>query len=231
MSTTQPTLEQVQELFEADLHLGHKRNRLHPKARKFVFKMENGTSIIDLTQTVGQLAAAKAFLAKAVKDEKTILIVATKKIAASQVAEAARELGMSYITSKWLPGLLTNFETISKNVGKMNEMKALQGTDEWKALVKHERTRKEKHLGRLERLYGGIAELKKAPDILVIIDTRREKNAVTEAKKVGATIVAITDTNTNPEEVNYPIVANDDSPKAIDFIVKEIVSALKTSKK
>ncbi len=230
MSSTQPTLEDVKKLFEADLHLGHKRNRLHPKARKFVFKMENGTSIIDLGQTVTQLAQAQAYLKTAIKDGKKILVVATKKIAAPAVTEACREMGISYITSKWLPGLLTNFQTISQNVKKMNDMKEAQDTLEWQAIVKHERTRQQKALGRLQRLYGGIAELKTPPDILLIIDTKREKNAVVEAHKTGAKIVAITDTNTNPEEVDYPVVANDDSPKAIEFIVKELVGALRVAK-
>lgn len=218
-------MEEIAKLFEAELHLGHKRNRLHPKARKYVYRIENGTSIIDLTQTAVQLTTAKEFLKKAKEENKTILAVATKKVANTFVAELCKKEGIPYITAKWLPGLLTNFQTIIKNVKKLNEMRKARDEHGWDNLTKHERVKLAKHVTKLEKFYAGIADLTKKPDILVILDIRKEHNAVDEAKKTGVTIVAVTDTNTNPETVDYPIVANDDSPKAIEYLVNDIISA------
>lgn len=225
MPATQPSMEEVAKLFEAELHLGHKRNRLHPKARKYVYRIENGTSIIDLTQTAAQLAAAKAFLKKAKEENKVILAVATKKVANAYVAELCKKEGVPYVTTKWLPGLLTNFQTIIKNVKKMNEMRTARDQNGWDNLTKHERVKLAKEVAKLEKFYAGLSELTKKPDILFVLDIRKEHNAVKEAKQTGLTLVAVTDTNTNPETVDYPIVANDDSPKAIEYLVNDVLSA------
>lgn len=229
MQAYQPSVEEVTKLFEADVHLGHRRNRLHPKAKKFVYKMEQGTSIIDLAQTAAQIDAAKKALSEAADEGKSLLVVATKKIASPIVSEMCEAQGITYISTKWMPGLLTNFETVIKNVKKMNEMKAAKEAGEWSELVKHERIRQERRLNRLLRLYRGIANLTRRPDVMFIVDTRREKNAVTEGQATGATIVAVTDTNSNPEDVRYPIVANDDSAKAVEIVIKQVLSAYKPS--
>lgn len=231
MQAYQPTLEEVTKLFEADAHLGHRRNRLHPKAKKYVYKMEQGTSIIDLSLTAAQIDAAKKALTQAADDEKTLLVVATKKIAAPIVSELCEAAGITYIATKWMPGLLTNFETVIKNVKKMNEMKKAKEEGEWSELVKHERIRQERHLNRLLRLYRGIANLTRRPDVMFIVDTRREKNAVLEARASKVTIIAITDTNSNPEDVDFPIVANDDSSKSVDMLIKQVLGAYKPSGK
>ena len=231
MQSYQPTLEEVTKLFEADVHLGHRRNRLHPKAKKFVYKMEQGTSVIDLSITAGQIDAAKKVLAQAADDEKTLLVVGTKKIAAPLVTEICEAANITYIATKWMPGLLTNFETVIKNVKKMNEMMKAKEEGDWSEMVKHERTRQERHMNRLLRLYRGIAHLTRRPDVIFIIDTRREKNAVIEGRASKATLIAITDTNTNPEEVDYPIVANDDSQKSLELVVRELLAAYKPSGK
>ncbi|MBI1863025.1 30S ribosomal protein S2 [Candidatus Microgenomates bacterium] len=225
MPATQPSVAEVTKLFEAELHLGHKRNRLHPKARKFVYKIENGTSIIDLTQTVVQIAAAKAYLKKAKEENKSILVVATKKVASAYVSELCKKEKIPYITTKWLPGLLTNFQTIIKNVKKMNEMRIARDENGWDNLTKHERVQNAKYVAKLEKFYAGIADLTKKPDVLLILDIRKEHNAVDEAKKTGVTIVAVTDTNTDPESVDYPMVANDDSPKAIEYLVSDVLGS------
>lgn len=230
MPAAQPSIEEVAKLFEAELHLGHKRNRLHPKARKYVYRIENGTSIIDLTQTAVQLNKAKEYLKKAKEDNKTILVVATKKVASQFVSELCKKESIPYITTKWLPGLLTNFQTIIKNVKKMNEMRTARDQNGWDNLTKHERVQMAKQVAKLEKFYAGIAELTKKPDVLFILDIRKEHNAVDEAHKTGVKIVAVTDTNTNPETVDYPIVANDDSPKAIEYLVTDIMAAYTKAK-
>lgn len=215
----------VKKLFEAGLHLGHKKNRLHPKARKFVYKIDKGVSIIDLTQTVEQLKKAESFLKSASEEKKTLLVVATKKIAAAQVTKLAQENSISYITNKWLPGLLTNFETIIKNVKKLEDLKAQKSDDSWEKLTKHEKGKISKYIARLERFYGGLTGLTRLPDVLLVIDVKKEHNAVVEAKKSAIPVVGISDTNADPDQIDYPIVANDDSPEAVDFLIQRLLSS------
>lgn len=216
----------VQDLFDAELHLGHKRNRLHPRARKYVYKMDNGISIIDLTQTVSQVENAVAFLRSLKAENKVILVVATKKVAAPVVAEYCKKNSIPFITAKWLPGLLTNFATLAKNIKKLNDLKTAEAQGEWSALAKHETIKLKKQIARLEKFYGGISTLTAHPDALFIIDSKKEHNAVDEAQKSSIPVVAITDTNTDPDSVTYPIVANDDSPKAIEYVVQQILGVL-----
>jgi small subunit ribosomal protein S2 len=223
MTTATSDLKQVQTLFEAELHLGHKKNRLHPRARKYIYRIDNGVSIIDLTQTLPQLNRAKEFIKKCKEENKTILVVATKKIAAPIVSELCKQYGISYIATKWLPGLLTNFETLNKNIKKLNDLKEAQKNGEWDKLAKHEAGKLKKLLTRLEKFYGGISNFVKHPDALVVIDSKKEHNAVTEANKSHIPVVAVTDTNTDPDSVQYPVVANDDSPKAVEFLVNELL--------
>jgi small subunit ribosomal protein S2 len=218
-------MDTVTSLFEAGSHLGHKKNRLHPKARRFVYKMEQGVSVIDLTQTAKQLEEAKKFLTKAKKEGKIVLFLAAKKIISQYAAELCKKHSIAYITTKWLPGLLTNFQTIIKNVKKLNELKEEREKGTWNNFVKHERMKLQKQVYRLEKLYGGIAALEKKPDIIFIIDIKKEKNAIDEARKSNIPTVAIVDTNSNPDLVDYPIVANDDSPSSLQYLVSQIIAA------
>ncbi len=218
-------VSQIKALFDADLHLGHKKNRLHPKARKFVYKIESGISIIDLTFTAKQLETVKDFLKKAGKDNQTVLFVATKKVASTFTTELCEKNGLSFITNKWLPGLLTNFETIIKNVKKLKELKEQKGSGEWEKLVKHERVKLNKNIIRLNKFYGGLINLEKRPDVLFVLDAKKEKNAIIEAKRMNIPVVAVIDTNANPEDVDYPIIANDDSPTAVEYLMTEIVNS------
>ncbi len=225
MNSATASLSEVQKLFEAGLHLGHKKNRLHPKARKFVYRIEQGVSIIDLTLTAKQLELAENYLKSLRSEEKTLLIVATKKVAAEATKKLSQEHGISFITNKWLPGLLTNFETIIKNVKKLEELKEQKDDESWEKLTKHERGKIQKHIARLERFYGGITKLTKRPDAVLVIDVKKETNAVVEARKSGIPVVGIADTNADPDEVDYPIVANDDSPIAVEFLIQRLVAS------
>ena len=220
-------MKEIEKLFEVGAHLGHKKNRLHPKARKYVYKMVNGVAVIDLTQTVVQLHSAQQYLKQAAKEGKKLLVVGTKRVASQFIQEICKENDIPHITTKWMPGLLTNFETLSKNTKKMVDYETGKNDGSWDQFVKHERTKMQKDLNRLKRLYGGIENLKKRPDILFIIDIKREKNALKEAKQNGIPVIAITDTNTNPDTVDYPVVANDDSPTSSHYVVNAILSAYK----
>lgn len=215
----------VKELFSLGAHLGHKKNRLHPKARKFVYQILNGVSIIDLTKTVDTLAKARTFLIAQAKEEKNMLVVVTKKIISPYVAELCTIHSIPYITSKWLPGLLTNFETIIKNVKKLQTLKDEKERGEWERFVKHERIKLDKQLVRLERFYGGLLNLSKRPDVIFLVDSRKEKNALNEAKQNGIPVVGVIDTNSDPDQLSYPIVVNDDSSVVLQKVLSDLINA------
>lgn len=223
----QTDLKRVEELFKLGAHLGHKKSRLHPKARKNVYQIVNKTSIIDLTKTVEQLDAAKKYLSQCGKEGKIILVVGTKKTAGVFIRDYCKSHSIPYISSKWLPGFLTNFKTIINNVNKLKDMKVFQESDDIKTVVKHERTRMKKEIGKLEKLYGGIESLLKRPDVLVVVDIKKEKNAVKEAREYSIPVVAIVDTNGDPGTVDYPIVSNDDDSKAVEFVMTELLNEYK----
>ncbi|MDA1317018.1 MAG: 30S ribosomal protein S2 [bacterium] len=227
--TKETQLAEVKKLFDLGAHLGHKKNRLHPKARKNVYAMMNGTSVIDLTITAEQLSAAKKFLEDSAKEGKIVLVVGTKKTASSVIRTYAEKNNIAYITAKWLPGLLTNFKTIMKNVKKLTDYKEAIKQDQFKDMVKHEKTQLDKAMNKLERLYGGMVTITKRPDILMVIDVKKEKNAVKEAHAFNIPIVGLADTNADPTEVNYPVVANDDDSSVVEYIVQELLSAYSSS--
>lgn len=225
MDTVTYSQKDVEELFKAGVHLGHKRNRLHPKAKKYLYTIDKGVSIIDLTKTAEQLTKAKQYIAEAAKDKKIMLVVATKKVVSQYAEDLCKKHGIPHVTTKWQPGLLTNFRTIIKNVKKLKELTEQKESGAWDNLIKHERFKLAKHLSRLEKFYGGIINLEKKPDLLFIVDIKKEKNALDEAHKSQVTTVAIADTNSDPATVDYPIVANDDSPTSAQYLVSEIIAA------
>ncbi len=180
--------------------------------------------MIDLEQTTIQLETAKAFLKNQVKEGKRILAVITKKIASQTAKTMCQNLGLSYVTAKWPPGLLTNFDNIFKNVKKMKTLGEAKTTGEWEKFVKHEQVKLNKQLLRLNVLYGGLAQLDRRPDLIITVDTKTEKNALKEAGEIGIPVVAILDTNSNPELVQYPIVANDDSTVTVEYLLKDLFS-------
>ncbi len=219
----QNSMKNVEVLFEMGAHLGHNKSRLHPKARKNVYQIVNKTSIIDLTKTVEQLDAAKKYLAQVAADGKIILVVGTKKTASAFTKEYCGAKNIAYVSSKWLPGLLTNFKMIMKNVQKLKEMREQITTGEAKVFVKHERTQMSKKITKLERLFSGIELLDKRPDCMFIVDIRKEKNAVKEAKEFNIPIVGIADTNADPNTIDYPVVVNDDDSTVVKHIMTELL--------
>lgn len=217
--------KKVGELFEAGCHLGHKNNRVHPKARKYIYSVENGVSVIDLTKTVPMLESAKEFAKQLGKEGKTILVVATKKIGSAVVSKLCGPAKVPMVTLKWPAGLLSNFEMISKNAKKLEKMKSEKEKGEWNKFVKHEQVKLQKLMNKLEKFYGGIVPLKKLPDALFVIDIKKEKNAVTEAMAMKIPVIAVVDTNVNPEGITYPIPGNDDSLTSIEYFVNEIIGS------
>ena len=213
----------IEHLFHLGAHLGHKSNRVHPRAKKYIHSIQNGVSIIDLEKTVACLNEAKKFISQAAKRQDKLLTVATKKIVAAKVAEICQKNDVLYITLKWPAGLLTNFDSICQNIKKLQQLKEEKEKGLWDKLVKHERLKLEKRLRKIEKFYQGIIGLDKLPDILFVVDIKKEKNAVEEARKLNIPIIAITDTNVNPDIVDYPIPANDDLIESVEFLVREII--------
>lgn len=222
---TKDDTRQVEELFALGAHMGHKKNRLHPRARGYVYKIINGVSIIDLTLTIKDLERAKQFIRAQGKEGKKLLVVATKKGATQPITAFCKENSISYITSKWLSGFLTNFTTLIKNVKKMNELKIEKEKGEWDKFVKHERIALDKELYKLNKLYGGITDMMKKPDVVFVVDIRKEKNTVKEAREEGIPIVALVDTNCDPREVKYPVVVNDDKSGVVEYVSKVLLQA------
>lgn len=219
------TIKLTKELFDVKAHLGHKTNRVHPKSKKFIYTVENSISVIDLTKTVDLLETAKQYAGELGKQGKVMLVVCTKKIASAQVMAACKKNGIAFVSLKWPAGLLTNFDTIMKNVKKLIQMKKDKEEGAWQKFVKHDRVKLEKEMGKLEKSYGGLAAIQKLPDALFVIDIKKEKNAVNEAKKTGVSVIAITDTNVNPDLVDYPIPANDDSLSSVEYIVSQVLDS------
>jgi len=220
--------ERIEALFKLNGHLGHKSNRVHPKAEKFIYKIDNGVSIIDLVKTVALLDEAKKFVSQLSENSKTLLFVATKKNVVAITSKICQENNLPYITVKWPAGFFTNFETLLKNIKKLKTMREEKEKGDWNKFVKHEQVKLQKHLNRLEKFYGGIASIEKIPDAIFIIDIKKEKTAVDEAIKTNIPIIAVVDTNVDPRAVTFPIPANDDSAEAIEYIIREIIKAYKS---
>ncbi len=222
----------IQKLFELNAYIGHKKSKTHPKAKKlYVYKNENGISIIDLSKTVEYLNKAKKFVYNLGKEGKTLLFVGTKKNISGIIAENCKKHALLYVSFKWPPGLLTNFSTLKKNIELLKKMKKEREEGDWEKFPKHERIKLNKKLNKLLRIYGGIEKLESLPDAIYIVDLRKERNAVKEARKLKIISVGITDTNVDPTLVDYPIPANDDYPQVVEFITKEIINSYLEGKK
>lgn len=217
----------VKDLLEAGCHFGHQTKRWNPKMKEFVYGSKNGISIIDITKTIHQIGDACNFLQGVVMRGGEILFVGTKRQAQQIVKEAAEASGMSYVSERWMGGILTNNVTIRKSVKKMQEVDAILADGEGSGLKKKELVTLSRQSVKLHRDLDGIVNMKRLPDALVIIDVCHNLNAVKEAKKLNIPVVAIVDTNGDPEPIDYPIAANDDAVKSIKVIFDTFMEAIK----
>ena len=216
----------VKDLLEAGCHFGHQTKRWNPKMKEYVYGAKNGISIIDITKTIHQVADACNFLQGAVAKGANILFVGTKRQAQQIVKEASEATDMNYVTERWMGGLLTNNATIRKSVKKMYDIDAIVA-DENTSLKKKEVALLSRQSEKLHKDLDGIASMKKLPDILVIVDVCHDDIAVKEARKLNIPIVAIVDTNGNPDLIDYPVAANDDAVKSIKVIMDTFVETIK----
>ncbi len=216
----------MKQLLEAGVHFGHQTRRWNPKMQPFIFMDRNGIHIIDLQQTVTRLNEAYKFIEQLAASGGTILFVGTKKQAQEAVAEEAKRCGMFYVNQRWLGGMLTNFQTIQSRIRYLRDLEARRDRGDFERLPKKEVQRLQDDITRLERILGGIKDMRRLPNALFIVDTRKERTAVLEARRLDIPIIALADTNTDPDEMDYPIPANDDAIRAVRLLCGKIADAV-----
>ena len=216
----------MRQLLEAGVHFGHQTRRWNPKMRPFIYGERNGVYIIDLEQTTRALDKACDYMRKAATEKKNIIFVGTKKQASEIVEEEAKRCGCFFVNRRWLGGMLTNFETIRLRINRLKELEEMRDTGEFYRRPKKELAVLNRELYKLDKSLGGIKNMRGKPDILFIIDQKREIIAVSEAKKIGVTTVGIIDTNCDPDGIDYVIPGNDDAIRSIKLITSKIADAI-----
>jgi len=216
----------MKDLLEAGVHFGHQTKRWNPKMKEFIFGERNGIYIIDLGKTARKFAEAEAFVSELAGAGRTVLFVGTKRQAQDAIAEESQRCGMYYVNQRWLGGLLTNFTTIQRSLGRLRDLEAMSVDGRYETLSKKEIARIEKEKRKLQKNLDGIRQMSRLPDALFVIDTRKEKIAVDEARKLKIPIVGVVDTNCDPDEVDYVIPGNDDALRAIRLFTSRIADAV-----
>ncbi len=217
----------LRDLLEAGVHFGHQTQRWNPKMRKYIFMERNGIYILDLQKSLSLLERACKTVREIVGRGGTVLFVGTKKQAKDTIAEAAVDCGQFYVNERWLGGMLTNFQTVKKSLSRFLELEAMQSEPTWDLLAKKERLGLEKERVKLEKVFHGIKSMTTLPAALFVVDTVKEKIAVSEAKKLGIPVIGIVDTNCDPEDISHPIPGNDDAIRAIMLLTRAVGSAVK----
>ena len=216
----------MRQMLEAGCHFGHQTRRWNPKMRRFIFGERNGIYIIDLEQTMDRIENAYVFVRDLVANGGSVLFVGTKKQAQDPIRDHANRCGMPYVNERWLGGMLTNFETISKRVGKMQEYERMIASGEFEAMPKKEALLLGRELAKLQKNLSGISAMTRRPDAVFVLDTMKEHIAVTEANKLGIPVVAVVDTNVDPDVIQFPIPGNDDAIRANDLMTHVIAEAV-----
>ncbi len=217
-----PREAMLREMLKCGVHFGHQTARWNPKMKPFIFTERGGVHIIDLVQTIDLLEEAKKVIMEVIARGGIILFVCTKRQGQQKIAEIAEKCHMPYINSRWLGGFFTNFETLAERIRHYNELKAKQLSGELESMIKKEKVVLNKKIQKMETLFKGVANLKKVPDLVFIIDPKREKNAVKEALVKNIPIMSTLDTNCDPDVVDYPIPANDDAIRSIYFVLDQL---------
>ncbi len=215
----------LRDLLEAGCHFGHDASKWHPKMAEWIYTQQDGIHIFDLEKTVSQLTLAYNYFYHLGKEGKSIIFVGTKRQARETVKEKAQEAKVHWIVSRWLGGLLTNWQQVGKSLRKMLEIEKGLADDKYKMYTKFEQTQLEKEAGRYARFFDGLRELKKIPDAIFVIDPKKEKIVLKEAVMMGVPVVGLVDTNTDPQSVDIVIPANDDGRTSIEFIVDQLIQA------
>jgi small subunit ribosomal protein S2 len=221
-----PDTATIKQLLEAGAHFGHQTGRWHPRMKNYIFTKRNGIHIIDLEKTVVMLDKAAAFVREVVSSGQSVLFVGTKKQAQESIREEATRCGMYYVNLRWLGGMLTNFTTIQSRIDQLVRMEDQSARGEFGRLTKKEIGKLNEKIEKLNRQMGGFKEMTALPGTLFIIDPTKERIALAEAKRMGIPVVAVVDTNCNPDEIDHPIPANDDAIRAIKLICSKMADAV-----
>ncbi len=216
----------MKQLLEAGVHFGHQTRRWDPRMAEYIFQARNGIHIIDLQKTSKKLDEAYAFLKEQAEEGKTVLFVGTKKQAQDCMKEAAEKCGMYYVNQRWLGGMLTNFETIKKRVDRLKQLEKMQEDGTFDVLPKKEVILLKKEMDKLEKNLGGIKDMEELPGVIFLVDPKKERNAVLEARKLNIPTIGLIDTNCNPEDVDYVIPGNDDAIRAVKLIADVMANAV-----
>ena len=216
----------MKQLLEAGVHFGHQTRRWNPKMAEYIFTERNGIYIIDLQKTVKKIEEAYAFIKEVAESGKEVLFVGTKKQAQDSIKEEAERVGMYWVNARWLGGMMTNFKTIKKRIDRLEQLTKMEEDGTFDLLPKKEVINLKAEREKLEKYLGGIKDMKDLPGALFVVDPRKEKIAIEEAKKLGIPVVAIVDTNCDPEDVDYVIPGNDDAIRAVKLIASTIANAI-----
>ena len=216
----------MKDLLEAGVHFGHQTKRWNPKMKEYIFGERNGIYIIDLNKTVKRFREAEEFVSNLAADGRTVLFVGTKRQAQDVISEEAQSCGMFYINQRWLGGLLTNFTTIQRSLGRLRDLEAMVTDGRYDTLSKKEIARNEKERRKLQKNLEGIRGMTRLPDAVFVVDTRKEKIAVDEARKLKIPVVGVVDTNCDPDEVDFVIPGNDDALRALRLFASKIADAI-----
>lgn len=216
----------MKQLLEAGVHFGHQTRRWNPKMAEYIFTERNGIYIIDLQKTVKKVEEAYFFIREVAMNGQDVLFVGTKKQAQDSIKEEAERSGQFFVNARWLGGMMTNFKTIRRRIDRLNQLEGMQKDGVFDVLPKKEVIKLKKEMVDLEKNLGGIKSMKRLPGAMFIVDPRKERNAILEAKKLGVPVVAIVDTNCDPDEVDYPIPGNDDAIRAVKLIAAKIADAV-----
>ena len=220
----------LDQLLDSGAHFGHQTRRWNPKMEEYLYGQENGVHIFDLTKVKPLIEEALGFLTRSVKEGKTILILGTKKQVRDKVAEVAERVGVPYVNERWLGGTISNFPQMQRSLKKMEEMKENMTSGFYNKYTKKERLLIDREIARLERFFGGIKTLTNVPDVVVVVDTKRESGAVHEANVRKVPVVGIVDSNSDPDLIDYPIPMNDDASKALEYMLDLIGEAIEEGK-
>jgi small subunit ribosomal protein S2 len=216
----------MRQLLESGVHFGHQTRRWNPKMKRFLFTERNGIYIIDLQQSLSYIDNAYDFIKETVAHGGSVMFVGTKKQAQDAIAEQATRVGMPYVNERWLGGMLTNFQTVYKRLQRLKELEVLEQTGGAHVTTKKEALVLSREKAKLERTLGGIRDMQKVPSAIWVVDTKKEHIAIAEARKLGIPVVAILDTNCDPDEVDYPIPGNDDAIRAVSTLTRVIADAV-----
>jgi small subunit ribosomal protein S2 len=216
----------IKELLEAGVHFGHQTKRWNPKMKRFLFGERNGIYIIDLQKTLRKFEEARDFLQAAAARGESLLFVGTKKQAVDAIREEAQRSGMFFVNRRWLGGTLTNFQTITKSISRLKQLEDMKATGKFEAFSKKEVLRLEREMEKLNSTLSGIKGMEQLPGALFVIDPKKEQNAVHEARRLAIPVIAIVDTNCDPDEVDFPIPGNDDAIRAIRLITSRLADAV-----